>query len=89
MVKGRPYQPNSQGAVERVHRTIKNDLLRKYIEDIKGLNITDDLKLICNNYNRKIHNVTKYTPLEVFFSTDMNLFKKVIIIQSNIIIKEV
>ena len=77
MVNGKPYKPRSQGVVERVHRTIRNGLIAKFIENIKNFNLESSLKLVVNNYNRTVHSVTKFQPNEVFYSTDNELFKKV------------
>ena len=32
---------------------------------------------VMNVYNNAVHNVTKYSPYEVFYSKDENLYKKV------------
>ena len=80
MINEKPYQPHSQGVVERVHRTIKKDLIVKFIENTRNFNIEEELKLVCINYNKKVHKLIKYSPLEVFFSTIMNYIKRNIII---------
>ena len=36
-IHGKPYNPHSQGVVERVHRTIRTALICKYLEDKKIL----------------------------------------------------
>ena len=77
MINGKPYQLHSQGVVERAHRTIKKDLIVKFIGNTRNFNIEEELKLVCINYNKKVHKVTKYSPLEIFFSTDSELYKKV------------
>ena len=77
MINGRPYKPRSQGVVERVHRTIRNSLVVKYIENQKDFNLENSLQIVVNQYNRTQHTVTKYQPNEVFYSNDIDLFKKV------------
>lgn len=52
MINGKPYKPRSQGIVERVHRTIRNGLIVKYIENDKNFNLKLSLKFAVNNYNR-------------------------------------
>ena len=72
LINGAPYQPHSQGVVERVHRTIRLSLVAKFIED------TNNLNLLCvHHYNNTIHSVTKFTPNEIFYSSDNELFHKV------------
>ena len=77
MINGKPYKTRSQGVVERVHRTIRNGLIVKYIENVKKFNLDLSLKIVVNNYNRTVHSVTKFQPNEIFYSTDNELFKKV------------
>ena len=77
MINDRPSNPHSQGIVERVHRTIRNSLIVKFIENIKSFNIEESLKLAVNNYNKIKHNITKYTPNELFFSSNNEIFKSV------------
>ena len=73
IVKGRSYNPRSQGACERIHITIRKALLFRFLEKKKDFNLIEDLELVVKNYNRIIHSVTKYSPIEVFFSNNQNL----------------
>ena len=41
---------HSKGVVKRAHRTIKKDLIVKFIENTRNFNIEEELKLVCINY---------------------------------------
>ena len=75
-VHGLPYKPHSQGVCEIVHKTIKVGLIVKKLEDKKKFIIKDALEATISAYNNTIHNVTKATPLEIFYSTNKKLLKK-------------
>ena len=77
LIRGRPYQPHSQGAVERVHLTIKKGLICNFIENSNNFNLELELKKVVLNYNKTLHKVTKFCPIEIFFSSDNELYKKV------------
>ena len=77
IVNGRPYNPWSQGAVERIHVTIRRELISKFLENINNFNLEESLKKTITNYNRIKHRVTKYSPIEVFFSNEKSLFENV------------
>ena len=77
-IRGRPYQPHSQGVVERVHITLRKALVSKFLEDIEAFDIEESLPLIVNIYNNTIHSVTQHTPFEIFYSKDSNFHKKYI-----------
>ena len=72
----KPNNPHSQGVVERVHRTIRNGIICKYLENKKLFNIENTLNLVVKIYNNTIHRITKYKPLQ-YISDDENLFKEV------------
>lgn len=82
MVNGLPYNPRSQGTVERIHITIRNSLLSLYLENINSFDIENALFKTMNVYNKSIHRITKFSPIEVFYSTNEDLFK---LIKNNII----
>ena len=77
IINGLPYNPRSQGAVERIHITVRNQLLALYLENIVEFNLETAIVKVMNIYNKAIHKVTKYSPNEIFYSHDENLFKKV------------
>ena len=58
-IHGKPYNPHSQGVVERVHRTIRTALICKYLEDKKNFNLVNSLNIVTSVYNNLIHNTTK------------------------------
>ena len=76
-VHGLPYKPHSQGVCERVHKTIKTSLLIKKLENNNNFNIEKSLEDINKEYNKTIHNVTKASPYEIFFSTNDKYFKNI------------
>ena len=76
-VRGKPYNPHSQGVVERVHRSVRTGLICKYLEDKKNFDINKSLFQVINSYNNVVHSTTKKKPIDVFFSNDKNLFNNV------------
>ena len=72
-----PYHPHSQGASERIHKTIRSALVNVYLENINNFNLVEALNKVVKNYNRKIHTVTKFSPIEIFYSNNKNLFDDV------------
>ena len=76
---GLPYKPQSQGAVERVHKTIKTSLTIKKLEIGKEnqLDLESIISDINQIYNNTIHSVLKATPNEVFFSTNEKFLKTI------------
>jgi len=76
-VHGKPYNPHSQGTVERVHRTVRTALICKYLESKNNFDLVRSLKEVQNSYNNLIHSTTLKKPKEVFFSKDLELFKLV------------
>ena len=67
MINGSPYNPHSQGTVERLHNTIRNMLLTFYLENTENFDIEFSLKKVMNSYNNSVHKTTKYTPNEIYF----------------------
>ena len=49
MINGRPYNPRKQGIIGRVQVTIRKSLISKYLEDIKYLNLKQDLIIVVSN----------------------------------------
>ena len=46
MINGRSYNPHSQGAVERAHKTIRNLLFCNFLEDIKNFILENSIKKV-------------------------------------------
>jgi hypothetical protein len=65
------YHPESNGALERSHRTL-TDYLRCFC-DAKASDWDDWLPFACFTYNTTPHTVTKYTPYEVLFGRIANI----------------
>ena len=63
--------------VERIHKEIRKGLLYILLEDTKNFNIKKALKKVMNNYNNTVHVVTKYTPNEIFYTSNEELLKNV------------
>ncbi|PNF43689.1 hypothetical protein B7P43_G14967 [Cryptotermes secundus] len=65
------YHPESNGALERTHKTLAN-YLRCFCD--KRLNNWDEwLPFACFTYNTTPHSVTRYTPYEVLFGRNANI----------------
>ena len=77
-VHGLPYNPHSQGVVERFHKTVKDSLYSLYCDNIESFDIIKALDIVIKKYNNHVHSTTKFTPNQIFFSNDENLFKKVL-----------
>ena len=67
LIKGKPYNPHSQGVVERVNRSIKNALICEFIDKKLNFQIESALKYVVDNYNNNYHNTIKFSPAKVFF----------------------
>ena len=76
-IHGRAFNPRSQGCVERLHRTIKNKLLCKKIDETNKFNLVSSLNNIIFTYNNTIHSTINFKPIEVYFSTSEILYKQV------------
>lgn len=60
-----PYHPQTNGALERSHSTLK-DYLKHYIND-KQTNWDEYVPLAMFTYNTHYHKSTKFTPYELIF----------------------
>lgn len=77
LLYGSPRHPQTQGAVERYNRTIKNLLKNIFIEkDINGetFNLQKDLDNAINIYNTTKHSTIGFTPQKIFMSNDKKIF---------------
>ena len=77
-IHGMPYNPHSQGVVERFHKTVKDGLYCQYIDDPEKFDIQLNLDILIKKYNNHIHSSTKFTPNEIFYSKNEDLFKTVL-----------
>ena len=93
LLHGRARHLQTQGAIERYNRTIKDYLKNIYFENDKNGIIFDLNKEIENSldiYNKTKHSNTGFSPKFVFDSSDENLFEKIKKIQlkaRNIVIR--
>ena len=78
LIRGSPYNPKSQGCVERMHSTIRKALLSKFVSDPNNFNLEESLNEVMINYNKCIHSTTNHTPNVVFYSTSSDLYNEVI-----------
>ena len=65
-VRGSPYHPQSQGAVERFNRTIQNFLY--LAKDMQGseFDLNDSVYDFIMHYNNRIYTSTKFKPQKIF-----------------------
>ena len=77
-IHGNPYNPHSQGVVERFHQTLKDLLFSYYFNETNKLNLKDSLNIVLLKYNNYKHNATLMNPNEIFFSYSNELFDTVL-----------
>jgi hypothetical protein len=65
------YHPESNGALERTHKTLANYL--RCFCDTKVNNWDQWLPFACFTYNTTPHTITKYTPYEILFGRIANI----------------
>lgn len=68
---------NLEVLVELVHKTIRNGLICKYLENRNKFNLCNALKFVLESYNNCKHSTTKFKLIEIFFCNDDILFKNV------------
>ena len=64
------HHPQSNGALERIHPTIKN-LLKTSVQD-NGTEWDKNLKIIIMAHNNMKHDGTGFTPFQLTFGSDVN-----------------
>ena len=77
-IHGSPYNPHSQGVVERFHQTIKDLMYSIYADEKMKEDLKEYLDIALKKYNNHIHSSTRYKPNEIFYSTSEELFKEVL-----------
>ena len=77
LILGKPYNPHSQGTVERVHRTVRNALVCKYLENKEKFNLVNSLNEVVTIYNSMRHRTTKYKTITIFNCEDESFIQKV------------
>ena len=77
-IHGIPYNPHSQGTVERFHYTIKKYLAKEYINNgYKKLDFDAVRIKVINFYNNKKHRLIGMTPMEASKITDEETINKI------------
>lgn len=71
-----PYTPNSNGAIERFNKTLKNILFKSFTE-LKKIDFPSILQTVVTNYNNTYHMTTKKTPHQMLHSIDSIEIKEV------------
>ena len=64
-IRGSPYHPQSQGAVEGFNRTIQNFLYLSKDMNLDEFNLNNSVYDFCMYYNNRIHSTTRFKPQEV------------------------
>ena len=77
-IHGMPYNPHSQGVVERFHKTIKDYLYSIYSDDKDNFDLRRSVDIVVKKYNNHKHRTTKYTPNQIFYSSDEALYSEVL-----------
>ena len=77
-IHGNPYNPHSQGVVERFHKTIKDALYSLFADNPETFNINESLDIVIKKYNNHIHTTTKFTPNEILYFKDEELYNQVL-----------
>ena len=76
-IHGRPFNPRSQGSVERLHRTLKINLLSYKLDIWDNFDLPNSLGKVLYNYNNSIHETTLFKPFEVFYCTNEDIKEEV------------
>lgn len=65
------YRPQSNGSIERMHRTLK-EYVRHFVNEEQS-NWDELLNLACFAHNTCVHSSTNYTPFELFYGRKVNV----------------
>ncbi|XP_077867785.1 SCAN domain-containing protein 3-like [Saccoglossus kowalevskii] len=79
MIRSRSRHPQSQGKVERSHRTIKSRLRFdefSKLSETKGIEWVDSVPACEQLYNNTYHQAIKMSPFEAFFARQNNKFSR-------------
>ena len=69
VLRGPPFQPRSQGGIERFNRTIKT-AIRQVQVFYDDLTFIDALDKMVESYNNTIHSSHKFTPRQVYYGNE-------------------
>ena len=77
-VRGSPYHPQSQGAVEAFNNTIQNFLYLAKDMNEDNFELVESVLDFLLHYNSRVHTTTKFTPYEIMENRfDQNILKQV------------
>ena len=66
----KPYNPRCNGVAERIIQSLKDSLIKDYINNKKEYNLRFSLEKVLYDYNNKKHNSTKFKPSYLFHSNN-------------------
>ena len=72
LIHSSPYHPQTNGAVEAVHKEIRKYIYNEYLKNNKNFDIEDELFKIIKIHNNKVHTTTKRIPKEIRDINDAN-----------------
>ena len=77
-IRGSPYHPQSQGAVETFNKTIQNFLYLAKDMNEDNFDLEESALDFLLHYNSRVHTITKFTPYEKMENRfDQNILKLV------------
>lgn len=80
---GKPYTPNTQGAIEKFNDTLKSSI-RKHMTQNENSKYLEALQSLVFQYNCQRHSTTKFTPFQVLFKRDQSINPIDVIVKKNI-----
>ena len=75
-IHGAPYNPHSQGVVERFHQTIKDLLYSMKTEEKNNFDIKECLDIVLKKYNNHEHSQLNIGLMKFFIQIQKNYSKK-------------
>src|SRR5690606_4622156 len=72
LINSLPYRPQTNGAIERFNKTLK-DAIHKYMAEHNTRKYIDRLPFIVKNYNTTVHSTTKVAPATAMYGRALNL----------------
>ena len=76
-IHGKIFNPRSQGSVERLHRTLKVNLLSYKLDKGDNFDLPNMLSKVLYNYNNTIHETTQFKAFEVFYTNNEDIKEKI------------
>ena len=75
-INGKPYHPQTQGKIERVHRTVKSGILLHHYYSPSELERAIEKTVNRYNYERYHESLSNCTPADVYFGRHEEILKK-------------